>query len=42
MLQTSEYTSSEMMNVCFNQTMKHEINRCVLVKEEQEEDQKVG
>lgn len=44
MLQTSEHTSSELMNGCFKQSMKHVINRWVLVKgkEEQEEDQKVG
>lgn len=44
MLQTSEHTSSELMNVYFNQSMEHEINRRVLVKgkEEHEEDQKVG
>lgn len=44
MLQISEHTSSELMNGHFNQTRKHEINRWVLAKgkEEQEEDQKVG
>lgn len=44
MLQTSERTSFELLNVCFTQhvSMKHVLNTWILVKgkEEQEEDQK--
>lgn len=46
MLQTSERTSFELLNVCFTQhvSMKHVLHTWILVKgkEEQEEDQKVG